>query len=125
MKTDHSRPAMAALSTLVILQLVMLGALFAGVSPHPPEATPLFGIGPFIGVSLAACVSAMVLHPTGSRAGAVLALLSAVMAAVSFGPQKYLDPQIGLIWPAVVAAQVAIVSLVIVVFRQLRGRYTT
>ncbi len=33
------------------------------------------------------------------------------MAAISFGPQKYFDAQFGPIWPAVIAGQVAIVTI--------------
>lgn len=39
----------AALSVLIILQSVMLSALYADVPPHPPVATPLFGMARFSG----------------------------------------------------------------------------
>lgn len=97
----------AALSALVILQLVMLGALYAGVPPHPPAATPLFAIAPFLGASLSATIAALLLGPMTSRAGRGLSLVSVLMALVSFGPQKYADPQFALIWPAVIAGQLA------------------
>jgi hypothetical protein len=99
------RPRQAALACLIVLQTVMLGSLYAGVAPHPPAATPLFGIGPFLGAALSAAVAALILGP--SPAGRGMAGLAAVAALVSFGPQKYLDPQFGLIWPAVLAGQVA------------------
>ena len=95
----------AALACLILLQTVMLASLYAGVAPHPPAATPLFGIGPFLGASMSAAVAALILG--SSPAGRVLAGLAAVAALVSFGPQKYLDPQFGLIWPAVLSGQVA------------------
>lgn len=99
------RPRQAALACLILLQTVMLASLYAGVAPHPPAATPIFGIGPFLGASLSAAVAALILGP--SPAGRVLAGLAAVAALVSFGPQKYLDPQFALIWPAVLSGQVA------------------
>ena len=99
------RPHQAALACLIVLQTVMLASLYAGVAPHPPAATPLFGIGPFLGAALSAAVAALILGP--SPAGRGMAGLAAVAALVSFGPQKYLDPQFGLIWPAVLAGQVA------------------
>ena len=99
------KPHQAALACLIILQLVMLGSLYAGVAPHPPAATPLFGIGPFLGASLSAAVAALILG--AARGGRVLAVLAALAALVSFGPQKYLDPQFALIWPAVLSGQVA------------------
>ena len=87
--TDHSRPVAASLLTLIILQVIMLAALYAKIPPHPPEATPLFGIAPFIGAALAAASSALYLKGLETRAGQVLCLLAALLAAVSFGPQKY------------------------------------
>ena len=99
------RPRQAALACLILLQAVMLASLYAGVAPHPPAATPLFGIGPFLGASMSAAVAALIFGP--SCAGRVLAGLAAMAALVSFGPQKYLDPQFPLIWPAVLSGQVA------------------
>lgn len=101
----------AALSVLIMLQAVMLGALYAGVPPHPPQATPLFGIAPFLGASMASAVAAMLLGAGSSRFGKALSLLAALMALVSFGPQKYFDAQFGLIWPAVIAGQIACLAL--------------
>ncbi|MRU14780.1 hypothetical protein FDP25_04970 [Roseovarius sp. A21] len=106
----------AALLGLVVLQLVMLTALYAGVPPHPPEATPLFGIAPFLGMALAAALAAMTLGATG--AGRLIAAFAALAAAISFGPQKYLDPAFPLIWPAVLSGQVAIVTVLVMVFKR-------
>lgn len=100
-----NRPTQAALACLITLQGVMLASLYAGVAPHPPVATPLFGIGPFLGASLSAAIAALILGPT--RVGRGLAGLAALAALVSFGPQKYLDPQFALIWPAVLSGQLA------------------
>lgn len=109
---QQSRTSTAALSVLIILQAVMLSALYAGVPPHPPAATPLFGIAPFLGASLGAAVAALVLGVNTSRAGNTLSLIATAMALVSFGPQKYFDAQFGLIWPAVIAGQLASLALV-------------
>ena len=106
----------AALATLIVLQLVMLGSLYAGVAPHPPSATPLFGIAPFLAMALSAAVAAMLLGGQ-TRAGRMLSLLAALAAAVSFGPQKYVDAQFALIWPAVIAGQVAIAAVLVIVFK--------
>ena len=111
--TPTNRPFVAALSTLVILQAIMLSALYAGIRPHPPEATPLFGMAPFIGAAIAAAVSAMILNPAETAAGRGLALVAALLAAVSFGPHKYFDAQFPLIWPAVIAGQIAIVTILL------------
>lgn len=107
--------SVAALSALIVLQLIMLSALYAGIKPHPPVATPLFGIAPFIGASVATALASMMLTPQ-SRAGRILAVLAALMAAASFGPQKYFVPEFPLIWPAVVCGQVAIIAVIVDAF---------
>ena len=104
---SESRSISAALSVLIILQLVMLGALYAQVPPHPPATIPLFEIAPFLAVALATAAAALIVGPVASRTGKALSLLAALMAMLSFGPQKYLDPQLPLIWPAVLSGQVA------------------
>ena len=101
----------AALSVLIVLQMIMLSALYAGIKPHPPVATPLFGIAPFIGASIAAALAAIIMTPA-TRGGRVLSVLAALMAAASFGPQKYFVPEFPLIWPAVIGAQIAIVTII-------------
>ncbi|TMV10106.1 hypothetical protein FGK63_03315 [Ruegeria sediminis] len=105
--THHDRQALAALATLILLQLIMLSALYAGIRPHPPIATPLFGIAPFLGASVSIALSAMIVQPLTNTVGRGLSMMAALMALVSFGPQKYLDAQFALIWPAVVLGQFA------------------
>jgi len=118
--TQNDRQALAALTTLILLQGIMLSALYAGIRPHPPVDTPLFGIAPFLGASVSIAVSAMIVQPLASTAGRGLSLAAALMALVSFGPQKYLDAQFGLIWPAVVLGQLAAVVLIVGVLRAMR-----
>ena len=43
----HPQPTTAALATLIILQVVMLGALYAQIAPHPPATVAPFAIAPF------------------------------------------------------------------------------
>ena len=119
---NHNQTSTAALSVLIILQLVMLTALYAGVAPHPPVATPLFGIAPFLGASMGAAAAAIVLGSNSSRAGSVLSLAATVMALISFGPQKYFDAQFGLIWPAVIAGQIASLAVVASLVSGLRSK---
>ncbi|UFN49014.1 hypothetical protein LPC08_23965 [Roseomonas sp. OT10] len=97
----------AALAALIVLQAVMLAALYSRTPPYPPESVPLFALGPFLGAALAVAVAALTLGAATTRAGAVLTVLAAGLALVSFGPQKWLDPGIGLIWPAVLLGQLA------------------
>ena len=109
---ENERIAVTALSVLTILQVVMLAALLTKTTPHPPETTPFFGIGPFIGASLSAAVAAIILRATQTNIGKVLATVAAACALISFGPQKYFDAQFPLIWPAVIAGQIAILALI-------------
>ena len=105
--TQSTRHVMAALTTLILLQGIMLSALYAGIRPHPPVTTLLFGIAPFIGAAMSIALAAIIVQPLGSREGRILSVIAALMALISFGPQKYFDPQFGLIYPAVLLGQFA------------------
>ena len=113
-----NRLAVAMLAALIVLQLVMLTALYAGIAPHPPAAIPLFGIAPFIAVSLSLAVAAIVVGPLDTMIGKGLSVSAGLLALLSYGPQKYLDPQFALIWPSVVFGQVAVLTLFFLVFRK-------
>ena len=115
--TLKERSTIAALAVLVILQSVMLTALFSKTVPHPPLTTPLFAIAPFLAVSLSAAVAAMIVGPSGTVAGRILAAGAALLALISFGPQKYFDAQFALIWPAVVCGQIAVVAVIANILR--------
>lgn len=109
-----------ALLTLIILQTVMLGSLYAGVAPHPPAKIPLFAIAPFLAVSLSAAAGALVAGLNNGKLGRTLAVLAALCALLSFGPQKYFDAQFHLIWPAVIAGQVASLAVIYCALRLAR-----
>lgn len=109
----NQQPITAALVSLIILQIIMLLALFADVAPHPPAQIPLFGIAPFLAVAITLAVSAIIMGPLYSRAGQILAVLATFAALLSFGPQKYVDAQFPLIWPAVVSGQIAALVVLI------------
>lgn len=104
---QSTRHVTAALATLILLQGIMLSALYAEIRPHPPTATPLFGIAPFLGAAMSVALAAIIVQPLGGRAGCILSVLAALMALVSFGPQKYFDAQFDLIYPAVLLGQFA------------------
>lgn len=113
------KAAHAALASLIILQTVMLGALYAGVPPHPPQSTPLFGMAPFLAMAISLAATAWIHGGGNSRLSAGFGALAALTALVSFGPQKYFDPAIGEIWPAVVAGQASAVILVISIVQEM------
>ncbi len=114
----HAKSAQAALTVLGVLQVVMLGSLYAGVPPHPPQSIALFGIAPFLAVSLSVIAASIILGPLDSRWGRGLAVASALCALLSFGPQKYFDAQFPLIWPTVVTAQLAAGVIFYILFRE-------
>lgn len=107
--TDHA-PTRAALWVLILVQAIMLLALLADLEPHPPRTIVLFAMAPFLATSIAVCVAA--LQMVGRGWGKGLAGLAGVLALLSYGPQKYFDPAFAEIWPAVIAAQIAVFALV-------------
>ncbi|GAA4223316.1 hypothetical protein GGQ68_000796 [Sagittula marina] len=102
-------PTRAALATLLAIHLLMLFALYTETAPHPPPTIPLFALGPFLTAVIAiGCATWMM----AGRPGATwLSVVTAILAMVSLGPQKYVDPAFAEIWPAVITGQVAIFVL--------------
>ncbi len=99
--------ARAALIALIVLQVVMLLSLYTQTPPHPPLTVAPFAIAPFLGAALAVTIVSLILGPVEHLAGRITGVLAVLAALVSYGPQKYIDAQIPLIWPSVVAGQMA------------------
>jgi len=116
MRIAREHKARAALTAIATVQTVMLAALMTRAAPHPPDRVIAFAIAPFLGASLAIALAAIVMGPTRSRAGKVLAVIAGLCALVSFGPHKFFDAQIVLIWPAVLTAQVFVIVILVAVF---------
>jgi len=110
--TRENHLASAAIVVLLVLTSVMLLALFSRTAPHPPLEVPPFALGPFLGASLAIGAAAFHLVREDARYGSALAVLFALTALVSFGPQKYFDPAFSRIWPTVITAQIAVIVIV-------------
>lgn len=113
-----SRLPQAALGTLIILQLVMLASLFAGLAPHPPRAIPLFAMAPFLAASMAIATMALVLGPLSGTIAKTLTGSAVITALISYGPQKWLDPAIGEIWPAVLLGQITSAFLLVAITKR-------
>lgn len=117
-KTSQSdKPAKAALATLIILQTVMLAALFAQSVPHPPATILIFAIAPYLAMSLATAACALILGPLTNRTGQSFTVGATLLSLISFGPHKWFDPQLPLIWPAVIMGQLAAITLFVLVYR--------
>lgn len=106
----------AALIVLAVLQTLMLVSMFAGVPPHPPRTTPLFAMGPFLSASISIAVAGAFLAGSPGRLSSFVSMLAALLALVSYGPQKWTDPAIAQIWPAVLLGQLAAVLIIAAVF---------
>lgn len=120
--TSPETRSRAALLVLIVLQAVMLAALFAQIAPHPPRAVAPFALGPFLGASIAIAGAAIVLGAVRTGLGTAVSLAAGVLALISFGPQKWLDPAIGEIWPAVLIAELAVAVLVVETLRARSAR---
>lgn len=116
MTNPENRQAAASLVVLIVLQTVMLFALYTKTLPHPPEVVAPFGIAPFLGASLALAAAALVLGTRETMAMRLISTLAALSALVSYGPQKYFDTQFGLIWPSVIVGQIAVIGLLVAVW---------
>lgn len=115
MPSQQDKLAIAGLAMLIILQAVMLASLFAGIQPHPPVTIPLGAIAPILAAGFATATAGILLQPTSSI-GRIFAIVAALIAMLSFGPQKYLNDQFYLIWPAVVLGQISALMIVAAIF---------
>ena len=120
--THATNNSHAALSALIGLQTIMLASLMAKLPPHPPLTTPLFAMGPFLAASISVAVAALVAGATTSRSGTVISILAAILALISFGPQKWFDDAILQIWPAVLLGQICAVVIVWCAYRNRRDQ---
>ncbi len=114
-----------AIVALLVLTSAMLLALFTRIEPHLPLEVEPVALGPFLAASLATGAAAYGLVVRGMRFAMAIALLFALTALVSYGPQKYFDPAFPKIWPAVIVAQLAIAVIlcraVVRAFRLMRS----
>ena len=109
--TRATNTSHAALSALIGLQTIMFASLLAKLPPHPPLTTPLFAMGPFLASSISVAIAALVAGATTSRSGTAISILAAILALISFGPQKWFDSAILQIWPAVLLGQICAAAI--------------
>ena len=111
----RSSVAKAGLLILVVLQLLMIAALYTKTTPHPPLTIPLFALGPFISMSIALAATAFYLDEGRLMKG--LTVVACLTALVSYGPHKWFDAAIGQIWPAVLLGQLAVLAIAFDLFK--------
>lgn len=115
-------PTRAALAILMVTHGLMLFALYTGTEPHPPVRIPLFAMAPFLSALIGCALATWIMAER--RAALPLALLTAALSAVSFGPHKYFDAAFPDIWPAVLMSQAAIVTLLYQAYISIREART-
>ncbi|MBB5515671.1 hypothetical protein FHS89_001683 [Rubricella aquisinus] len=101
-----------ALIVITALHGIMLAALLFDIDPHPPRAIALFAMAPFLAVVIGIALAALrqVSHEAAGARG--LSLAAALLTLLSFGPQKFLDPALPEIWPAVLSGQACTLAIV-------------
>ncbi len=102
--------AVSALAGLILLEGVLLGALWAQVQPHP-EAR----LGPFIAASLSLAIVSIPLVWWRSKIGYTTSIIVGLIGLVSFGPQKFFtEPESAVqVFPAIIVGTVLSVVLII------------
>ncbi|MBL8326327.1 MAG: hypothetical protein JNJ89_15355 [Rubrivivax sp.] len=105
--------AIAALATLIVLNLGMFASTLAGVEPHPPGAR-----GPYIAAT-AALATATLLQLMAARGGAVpLLALTALAFIPGVGPHKFFTEAAARdLAPVIIVGTGALVTLVVVALR--------
>ena len=100
--------------------------LFTRTEPHLPLDVEPFALGPFVAASLVAGAAAYVLMVRGMRHSTAIAPVFTVTALLFYMLQNYADSAFPKIWPAVIAAQLAIaVILGRAVFQAIRLVHST
>lgn len=106
---NQSQALFSSLIGLLVLNAVMLLALFAQVAPNPPGK-----FGPFIGATISLAAMALPLISWQNRWGLLPALLAALMSLLSLGPHKlFLEPTAALLWPVILLGSVLILLVVV------------
>ena len=108
--------AISSLLGLIVLNCVMLGALFAQVAPNPPGR-----FGPYIGATIALAVLSLPLVYWRNKIGYICSVIDGFMCLMSLGPQKFfIEPTAKLLSPVIILG--TILSIVIIIYSILAWR---
>ena len=114
MKNPMALEALVAL--LIFEQYTLLSVVFE-VPPHPQALNGVSALVPYWALAMVVAVTAILLGLTNTRLGRLFCVLAALLALLPSGPQKYFDYQFFLLWPSIIGAQVAIVTLLVQVVK--------
>ncbi len=102
--------AISSLFGLIVLNCVMLGALFAQVAPNPPGR-----VGPYIGATIALAVLSLPLVYWRNKIGYICSIIVGFMCLMSLGPQKFfIEPTANLLSPVIILR--TILSIVLIIY---------
>jgi hypothetical protein len=106
--SNEKQNLLVSLIGLLTIDMVLMGALFAQVDPHPPGY-----LGPFIGAMVTMGVITVVLVWWDREAGQLSAVVYACMNFLAVGPQKLVfDPNGQQVVPIIVLGTTLIVVLI-------------
>ncbi|MBW2624468.1 MAG: hypothetical protein JRD68_16285 [Deltaproteobacteria bacterium] len=110
--------AISSLMGLIIINGVMLGALFAQVPPNPPGK-----FGPYIGATLSLAVLSLSLSFWRNRIGYLSSIIVGLMCLLSLGPQKFFLEQTAVsLAPVIILGSILSVVLIISSFMTWREK---
>lgn len=99
----------SSLTGLIVVNCVMLGALFAQVPPNPPGR-----FGPYIGATLSLAVLSLPLIFWRNRIGYISSIVVGLMCLMSLGPQKFfIEQAANLLSPVIILGSVLSFVLII------------
>lgn len=104
---EENQNLMVSLIGLLIIDIVLLLALFAQVDPHPPG-----NLGPFIGAMITLGVISLVLARWERPIGLLSAIIFGTCNILALGPQKFfVDPNGVAVAPVIVLGTILIGGL--------------
>ena len=92
---------------LLVIDIVILQALFAQVPPHPPG-----NLGPFIAAMVTLGVISPILIHWKNKMGLISSFIFGCMNILAVGPHKYwLDPNGTIVLPVIILGTILVITL--------------
>jgi hypothetical protein len=109
--------AISSLIGLIVINFVMLGALFSQVPPNPPGR-----FGPYIGTTVALAAVSLLLICWKNKIGYISSIIVGIMCMVSLGPQKlFTEYHASQVAPIIISGSIFAIVLIISSFMAFRG----